>query len=81
MVDPNAPIDQSSVVMITLKDVWMEMVKMRDDVSRISASTAQLIDHEARMRSLERWRYALPASVIMALGSVSVTVVGLVAHK
>lgn len=27
-------------------------------------------DHEIRLRALERWRYALPTSLVLAVGSV-----------
>lgn len=32
-------------------------------------------DHEARLRALERWRYALPASALIAAGSATAAVV------
>lgn len=34
-------------------------------------------DHEKRLRTLERWRYALPTSLVLALGSTAVAVVAL----
>ena len=34
-----------------------------------------LLDYEGRLRALERWRYALPASVFLSLGSVSAAIV------
>mgnify|MGYP001600836866 CR=1 FL=1 len=33
-------------------------------------------DHETRLRSLERWKYALPLSAIAALGSVLGLILG-----
>lgn len=35
-------------------------------------------DHETRIRSLERWRYMLPSSLIAAVISAGVTVYGLI---
>lgn len=32
-------------------------------------------DHEIRLRSLERWKYALPASLFIALASAGATIV------
>jgi hypothetical protein len=85
MADPTNPttpsFDPTSVVMITLKDVWLEVAKMRDDVAHMAANTPQLVDHENRVRSLERWRYALPTSMMIALGSAAVTIYGTVSHK
>lgn len=34
-------------------------------------------DHETRLRLLERWRYSLPASLILAAGSAGVAIVSL----
>lgn len=33
-----------------------------------------LDDHEVRIRSLEKWMYALPASLVLSIGSVGVTI-------
>ena len=33
------------------------------------ASDKSLADYENRIRALERWRYALPASILLGLGS------------
>lgn len=35
-------------------------------------------DHETRLRSLERWRYMLPSSLLAAVVSAGVTVYGLI---
>lgn len=35
-------------------------------------------DHESRIRSLERWRYMLPSSLITAVASAAVTIYGLI---
>lgn len=37
-------------------------------------------DHEGRIRALERWRYALPASIGFGLASVLVTLLGYFHH-
>lgn len=33
-------------------------------------------DHEARLRTLERWKYAIPASAVMAATSAAVAIFG-----
>lgn len=38
------------------------------------------VDHEPRIRALEKWRYALPASVGFGLASILVTVLGYFHH-
>lgn len=34
-------------------------------------------DHEARVRLLERWRYALPVSTVLSMGTMAVAAVAL----
>lgn len=38
-------------------------------------------DHEKRLRALERWRYALPTSLVLALGSIAVAVISLLGQR
>lgn len=50
---------------------------MRERLARIETKLDMLIaeyaarvaDHETRIRGLEKWRYALPVSVVVAVGS------------
>lgn len=37
-----------------------------------------LTDYETRLRALERWRYALPTSVVLAIGSAVAAVIAAV---
>lgn len=37
-------------------------------------------DFETRIRALERWRYALPASALLALASAAGSVISIVTH-
>jgi hypothetical protein len=39
-----------------------------------------LVDYETRLRALERWRYALPTSVILGIGSAVIALVS-VLHR
>lgn len=50
----------------------------------IKQHTTTSDDHEKRLRGLERWRYALPTSLVLALGSTAVAVIALlvqIGHK
>lgn len=51
-------------------DGHLEAIDARD-------KAADLVDgdHEARLRSLERWRYALPVSALAAMGSAAAAIV------
>lgn len=44
---------------------------------RNARADGQLADLEGRMRALERWRYALPTSVVLGVGSAAAAAVSL----
>lgn len=46
---------------------------------RVDSLVQDQADHESRIRMLERWRYALPTSIILAAGSVIVALISLFA--
>jgi hypothetical protein len=54
----------------------VEAINQRDGIT-----DRLLADYENRLRALERWRYALPTSVILGLGSVVTTVILAVLHR
>jgi anti-sigma-K factor RskA len=58
-------------VVISARDIYDELVGMRDDVRSLAQSSRtaeeRQNDHESRIRSLERWRYGIPASVVAAV--------------
>jgi hypothetical protein len=37
-----------------------------------------LVDYETRLRALERWRYALPTSVLLGVGSAIIALVSVI---
>ena len=54
---------------IHLVDVFAKQIEMNAQLAVISEQLRQLPDHELRIRALERWRYALPASIAIAVSS------------
>jgi|HubBroStandDraft_1064217.scaffolds.fasta_scaffold24522_3 hypothetical protein len=42
--------------------------------TKLESVIAQMPDHESRIRSLERWRWQLPTSIITAVGSALVAI-------
>ena len=58
-------------VRITLREVYDQVVGMRDDVRSIAQSrddTAKILaDHEERLRGVERWRYGVPTAVLTSV--------------
>lgn len=55
-------------VKVSLADIYAELQKLRDAVNLLTPQAQTLADHETRIRQLEKWKYALPVSVILAAG-------------
>lgn len=70
--------------LVTAKDVYREVLKLSGHMQGVTARNlaADEIhkDHEARLRMLERWRYALPTSMLIGMGSLGVALVSLFHH-
>ena len=50
-----------------------------DSINQRDILTDRLLnDYETRLRALERWRYALPTSVVLGLGSAIIAVIAAV---
>lgn len=47
-------------------------------VLQIGAERERGTDHEVRLRGLEKWRYALPTSIALALASVGAQILPLI---
>jgi hypothetical protein len=51
-------------VVITNKDIYFELQKVSQAVGAMAPQAGQLMDHENRIRGIERWKYALPVTVV-----------------
>jgi hypothetical protein len=64
-------------VTIGAREIYDELVGMREDVrslTQTSESVAnKLDDHEDRLRTLERWKYALPTAAVSGVLAAGVT--------
>ncbi|GIF71916.1 hypothetical protein [Asanoa siamensis] len=74
--------DPNHGVQITVKDVYDQVLGMRSTVDvmlhRQTDAEARGVDHEARLRSLERGRWPLhTVSVLLALAAAAIALVGL----
>ena len=71
-----ADTDEPLGVVISAREIYDEIVGMRDDVRSLAQSshetTVTLKDHEARIRVLERWKYGIPG--VVALSAVAAAV-------
>lgn len=53
---------------LTLDEVYHAVIRVESKVEDIA-------DHEERIRALERWRYTFPASLVLAMTSIVVTII------
>lgn len=51
---------------VSNRDLWIELRKIQDQVNLMVPQGIVIQDHEQRLRSLERWKYALPTSLVAA---------------
>lgn len=64
-------------VLITFRELYDELTVLRTELRDATSALKSLGDHETRIRQLERWKYALPASLIASLASlIAALVVG-----
>lgn len=65
--------DPLGAVVISAREIYDEVKGMREDIRPLIDSTRamneKLGDHESRIRSIERWKYAIPAATILSLGA------------
>lgn len=62
-------------VNITLTDVYVKLCALEERVHDMTPQGQLIKDHESRLRQLERWRYALPTSLFLAVASVILAIV------
>jgi hypothetical protein len=69
---------------VTSKDIYREVIRLVGHMEGIDARNAAAdvihADHESRIRMLERWRYALPTSIVVGLGSAGIALATLLHH-
>jgi len=70
------PEDTNGSVRVTLKDVYEVLRRVEADVAELHSIATKVPDHEARIRKLEAWRYAIPSSVILAIGALVAALAG-----
>jgi len=67
-------------VRIGLDHIYEVLVTLRDDVRDLKSRHTDMIekisDHEDRIRSIERWKYAIPLATLSAVATVFVSLLG-----
>jgi hypothetical protein len=70
--------EDSLGVTIGAREIYDQVVGLRDDVRSLVQSNdavqETLTDHEDRLRSVERWKYAVPTATIGAIVSAGITI-------
>jgi hypothetical protein len=65
-------------VTISAREIYDQIVGLRDDVRSLVQSNHEvsktLDDHEERLRSVERWKNAVPVAAAGAIASAGVTI-------
>jgi hypothetical protein len=59
-------------VLITNKDLYIELRKVGDKVNEMVPQALQVADHEKRIRKIERWIWSIPSSLIISMAAVAV---------
>lgn len=84
--------DPTGGVTITLKDIYDLVNQVRNDMIKTATHVETItvrnvnadalhMDHESRIRALEKWRYALPTSLGLAFASVAADIFVLVSKR
>lgn len=67
--------DGSGTEIVTLKDVFMAVQSVDGRLRTVESDIRSVRDHEERIRTLERWMYALPPTFLVAVASIVITLV------
>lgn len=59
-------------VLITNKDLYIELIKVRDKVTEMTPQATTIADHERRLRKIERMVWAFPSSLILSGSAVAI---------
>lgn len=62
-------------VTISNQTIYDKLVAVENAVTAITPHADTLKDHEARLRSVERWKYALASSTVAAVASLVIALV------
>lgn len=64
-----------TAVTITNREIYDKVVHLEEKIGAVVQQAAQVGDHETRIRSVERWKYALPATLGSSILSVVLAII------
>lgn len=72
---------QDGTVTITLKDVYLAVQDVQKTVAPLPGYGAQILDHENRIRALEKWRYGHAAVFGISVSSLATALAAIFTHR
>jgi hypothetical protein len=61
---------------VRLVDVFAKQIEMQTSLAVIQEQLKHIPDHENRIRSLEKWRYGMPLTLLISIGSLGIGAYG-----
>jgi len=65
--------DRIGEILSELREMRQEGQDTREKVITLIEQAKGIVDHEDRLRSLERWKYGLPVTGLVAIGSMALS--------
>lgn len=65
-------------VVITNAVIYQEVQQIKGVLQGMTGQGTQLTDHEARLRAVEKWRYAMPPTLLLSAVSIVIAVLGVI---
>lgn len=56
--------EEDNGVVITNKDIYIKVLELNDKVTAAATVPQRLDDHEDRLRSVEKWKYSIPPTML-----------------
>lgn len=63
-------------VVITNREIYSELLQVKGAVQTMSGQADRIADHEMRIRGVEKWRYALPPTLLISVASLIIALLG-----
>ncbi|KOG22005.1 hypothetical protein [Streptomyces viridochromogenes] len=75
---PDGQDNDVGTVTIGAREIYDQLVAMREEVrtstQSLATMTDRLADHEDRIRAVERWKYSVPTALVTAVLSAATTI-------
>lgn len=62
--------ENEQIILEEIRAMRRDARETRDIVIEVRSQVESIIDHERRLRTLEKWRYGIGGTALLALGSI-----------